>query len=74
MPGLKFVAKLHCVLDFDDRLNELVGGDISKILQGRLEDMRRDMDSRVGGLFSRLAGLTGMEVAITPEVIEKHLT
>lgn len=59
--------------EFDDRLNELVGGDMSKVLQGRLDEMKRDMDSRVGGLFSRLAGLTGMDVEITPEVIEKHL-
>lgn len=61
--------------EFDDRLNELVGGDASKILRDRLDQMKRDMDSRVGGLFDTMKGMSGIDMdSISPEVLEKHLT
>jgi len=61
--------------EFDDRLNELVGGDASKVLRNRLDQMKSDMDSRVGGLFDTMKGMTGIDMdSISPEVLEKHLT
>merc|ERR1719204_648151 len=72
----QFESLMDRLGEFDDRLNELVGGDASKILRDRLDQMKRDMDSRVGRLFDSMKGMTGMDImdVISPEVLEKHLT
>ena len=62
--------------DFDDHISDLVGGDVSQKLRDRLNQMKSDMDSKVGALFGKMAGLTGANVLdfISPEVLDKHLT
>jgi len=72
----QFDSLMERMGDFDDRLNELVGGDASKMLRGRLDNMKREMDNRVGRLFDSMKGMTGMDImdVISPEVLEKHLT
>lgn len=62
--------------DFDDHISDLVGGDVSQKLRDRLNQMKSDMDARVGSLFGKMAGLTGANVIdfISPEVLDKHLT
>jgi len=62
--------------DFDDHISDLVGGDVSQKLRDRLNQMKSDMDNRVGKLFGKMAGLTGANVIdfISPEVLDKHLT
>jgi len=62
--------------DFDDHISDLVGGDVSQKLRDRLNQMKSDMDSKVGALFGKMAGMTGGNVLdfISPEVLDKHLT
>jgi len=62
--------------DFDDHISDLVGGDVSQKLRDRLNAMKSDMDSKVGSLFDKMAGITGGNIMdfISPEVLDKHLT
>lgn len=72
----QFGELMEKLSDFDDHISDLVGGDVSQKLRDRLNQLKSDMDSRVGGLFSKMAGLTGGNVLdyISPEVLDKHLT
>jgi len=62
--------------DFDHHISDMLGSDVSQKLRDRLNQMKADMDNRVGNLFGKMAGLTGSNPMdfLSPEVIDKHLT
>jgi len=62
------MEKMH---EFDDRISDLLGTDVSQKLRDRINQMKHDMNDKMGGIFKTM----GMNVAdvISPEVLEKHL-
>jgi len=72
----QFDGLMEKLSEFDDHVSDLVGGDVSQKLRDRMAQLKTDMDSKVGSLFSKMAGLTGANVMdfISPEVLDKHLS
>jgi len=62
------MEKMH---EFDDRISDLLGTDVSQKLRDRIDRMKHEMNDKMGGLFSSM----GMNITdvMSPEVLEKHL-
>jgi len=63
------------VMELEENLQGLVGPNVAEQLRVRLQTVRDQMNVQVGSIFSKVAGMTGMDVSefCSPEVLEQHL-